>query len=258
VWIVLSFFAEQMALSISYACKSGRSKQRRAARNLYALLAELPGPQQILLDSLGTVFRFHVSDRESGSASYWLRTIELDLKEFAQFQYEQRRRPHRNQRWALTTLKEEVIHYLDDHLAFTKARVWKRAARSELQAPNKARQQLCTAQREYDSSDTWIKLSPEEYAADNTLLDKIAGFIAGAQEPVTELLVDLFLARDYLIHKKAPVNEQMRVAFPHTYTLALEFEQAIERHAARVAGKRRMNEKLHDLQQAWRALEHKT
>jgi len=203
---------------------------------LCGLLADLPPAQQLLLDQLATIFTFEANDRESGGAHYRTRTIHLNLKEFNQFQYRKRRSSNANQRWALATLKEEAIHFLDDHIGYTGQRVWKKAVRRELAMRNEERDTLCAAQREHDSSDTWEKLSPEEYAADLTLLERAVHFIAGASESAWELLADLLLARDYLrvqSNSESVIERTMLAAFPHTYSLALHFEVALLRCAAR-------------------------
>ncbi|MFL6600769.1 MAG: hypothetical protein ACJ8R9_05505 [Steroidobacteraceae bacterium] len=225
-----------MPIAIKYLCKSTRLQRTRAARNLCGLLADLPPAQQLLLNRLATVFAFEANDRESGGADYRTRTIHLNLKEFNQFQYWKRRSSNANQRWALSTLKEEAIHFLDDHIAFTSQRVWKKAVRLELAMGNAERDILCAAQREHDSSDTWEKLSPEEYAADLTLLERACQFIAGRSESASELLADLLLARNYLRlqgHAERVIERMMRGAFPHTYSLALQFEASLLRCAAR-------------------------
>jgi hypothetical protein len=224
-----------MPIAITYCCKSTRLQRTRAARNLCGLLADLPPEQQLLLELLATIFTFGANDRESGGAHYRTRTIRLNLKEFNQFQYRKRRSSNANQRWAFATLKEEAIHFLDDHIAFTRQRVWKKAVRLELAMRNVVRDTLCAAQREHDSSDTWEKLSPEEYAADLTLLERAVHFITGPSESAWELLADLLLARDYLRvqgNSEPVIERMMQAAFPHTYSLALQFEVSLLRCAA--------------------------
>lgn len=224
-----------MIIIVAYGCPAKIARRDRAASNLYALLPELTPAQQILLDALNTTFEFR---REQRRRLLGERTIGLDLKEFSQFQYQQRPIPPPNQRWAIASLKEEVIQFLDDHVYFTQRWGWRRAARRELNTPNPARDRVCHAQRVCDSSDTWIKLSPAELAVDRSLLDKIVDFIQGASEPAFELLVDLLLARDHLcttLLSPESVRHLMQNAFPNTYTLALEFEHLLALRAARVS-----------------------
>jgi hypothetical protein len=227
--------SHSMTLIVAYGCRAKTARRDRAASNLYALLPELTPAQQILLDALNTTFEFQREERERRLGE---RTIGLNLKEFNRFQYEQRPIPPPNQRWAIASLKEAVIQFLDDHVGFTQRWAWRRAARRELNTPNLARHRVCEAQRVCDSSHTWIKLSPAELALDRSLFDKIVDFISGASEPAFQLLVDLLLARDHLgttLPSPEAVRDLMQKAFPNTYALALEFEQVLALRAARVA-----------------------
>jgi hypothetical protein len=224
-----------MPISIDYTEEhlSGQRKSA-AAQNLYALLREISGPQQILLNNLGTQFLFHSRNDDSGACDYPNRTIELNVREFSRFKYERRPQPSRNQRWALATLKEEAIHYLAEHLGFDRSREWQRAVATELKNANPLRDQLFAAQRKYDSSSKEIKLSLAEYAADISVRDKIVDFLHGEWEPGEEFLVDLLLVRDYLkaTHNSADaIDQKMQAAFPSTYRLALGFESMLEKEA---------------------------
>lgn len=205
--------------------------QQRITRNLFALLKELKPAQQVLLDRIGVRFVFHQLEDESGASDYPRRTIELNADEFRRFDHQRRPKPSHNQRWALSTLKEETLHYLAEHQGFDTSRAWQAAAKQELATKNPLRTKLCKHQRQYDSAKDEVKLSPKEYARGLTLMDRLRDIAHGEWEPGEELLVDLLLARDYLkAQGTAPeeMDETMQAAFPNTYALALRFEAGLD------------------------------
>jgi hypothetical protein len=243
-----------VALSVSFPPNTRKRHRVRAASNLIELLTELSAAQQVLLHSLGVTFVFHLSREESGGALYSKRQIELNFKEFCQFTH-RNKRPTANQRWALSTLKEEVIHFLDDHVGFTSSGAWRTAARKDLSVNNTLRDEIGAAQRRFDSSDVWEKLSPHEYAQDQTILERIVRFVSGRYEAFEELLPNLLLARDYLLATQCPsaeVEQRMRAAFPESYDLALKFCRILEHRSTSLLEQSNLATTLRSMHAEWR------
>jgi hypothetical protein len=218
-----------MSIAIEYTPeKVKRLKYQRAEKNLKALLKDLPAEYQILLDRIGVTIILHEADKTL-SDFFW-RKIKLNVKDFCSFTY-QRGRTLPNQRWALSTLKEEVIHYLDRYLSFTAKPEWEEALLLDRYANNPLRENLFEEQREQDSSEKYQKKSIDDYVAERSIFDKIRDFPRAIDlETKTEWLVDLLLVRDYLQNKTGSAQETetaMLEAFPKTYPLALRFEREL-------------------------------
>ena len=222
-----------MAISFSCTVKNLRPGQYQdAVTNLKALLKELPPAQQLLLAHTDVCFEFCNTEGVSGKVVPFSNRIELNIHEFSNFKHQPRALP--NQRWALSTLKEETIHHLANLTHTDSSRAWKEAVANERKMPNKAREKFFKEQRKYDSSEDEIKLSHEEYSQDASSLRKIGFTLVGRSEIAEEWLVDVLLVRDYLknIRKKDDrIDLLMNAAFPETYPLALRFEQALEQRA---------------------------
>ena len=221
------------------ALAGSRAHREQAEENLRDLLNVLPASFRVNLDAIGVTFVFHARKDDSGACIYADRIIELNLKEFRRASVSgdgKKRRADR--RWALATLKEEVIHYLASHYKFDNSLSWLWLSFKELQTQNELRKRLRKKQRRYDSSRDEIKLSPKEYRKDAALIQSAFLFmLARSWEPAEELLVDLLLVRDYLIstgETPGSADNQMQVAFPHTYEAAMRFEQMLTERAAEI------------------------
>ena len=224
------------------ALAGSQTHREQAEENLRHLLNGLPDSFRVNLDAIGVTFVFHAREDDSGPCIYADRTIELNLKEFRRASMSgdgKKRRADR--RWALATLKEEIIHYLASHYRFDNSLSWLWLSFKELRTQNALRKRLRKKQRRYDSSRDEIKLSPKEYPKDAALIQSVFLFIlARSWEPAEELLVDLLLVRDYLAttgETPDTVDKQMQVAFPHTYKAAKGFEQMLSDRAAGILAK---------------------
>lgn len=217
--------------------KHETKRAKRAVENLTKLLEDLPLAHLALIGTLGVEFELERDSTVGGSTSCTSQ-IMLDLKDFSQFTYKRKRNISANQRFALHSLKEEVIHLLDSYLNWTFRRRWKKAARADLDERNTALRKLCKSQRKHDSSDTHEKLSLKKYLHDESLITRIMDYLQGNVMLAGELLPDLFAARDYLQDIGTPPDKaerRMRKAFPHTYDLAMEFETLVQEKAIQEA-----------------------
>jgi hypothetical protein len=226
-----------MTLTFQHAISKLRKQQyNEAERNIIQLMRLLPASQQILLEHLDTTFKLYEHEDESGGCDYPLRTIELNVLDFSRFTFSKNRMGH-NQRWALSTLKEEVIHYLAEDLGFDSSKAWKNAVAQESAASNPLRDKLIRKQRKFDSAEDEEKLTPQEYEVDQSIFQKVGMFLTNRSERAEEWLVDIILIRDYLRAKgddPAVIDEKMSEAFPQTYAMAMEFEASIDSKAAQI------------------------
>lgn len=236
-----------MAIDLSFtnaAMKRSPKQKTKAAKSLVECLNDVPSYAIVLIDKIGADIIFHNIKSESGASDYPNKVIEQNLKEFSRFEYKSQKKPSHNQRWAVATLKEEFIHYLAEHYGFDNSQLWQKAAYRDLMSENKIRDKLFKKQRDYDSSESDIKITPKEYAKDISLSDTESDELYNEWEPGEELLVDLILIRDYLKAKSLSSHEiekGMNEALPITFTLAMQFEQRLQEEAQRIAVKSDMS-----------------
>jgi hypothetical protein len=201
--------------AMSRSWMPGRKKKNRsiADRNLYLLVAGLPGNYRAALSRIGVRIEWHNRKKISGASDYHRKTIELSTSEFCRFKYSADE-PSQDQRWCVATLKEEIIHYVATHTGFDSSAAWKSTVESENKKKSTLRNKLFRKQREYDSSEDEIKCDAEEYTK---------------RERSEEWLVDVLLVRDYLSARgmaEDTIEQILIEAFPGTYPLALAFERA--------------------------------
>jgi hypothetical protein len=226
-----------MAVSVHYS--KGRvthARYLRAEKNLKALLRELSAEEQTLLNKIGVTFLLDEDAKIHGKSDYLRHTIYANVKIFSQFDYEKNRASY-NQRCALSTLREEVRHYLDTHLQFTANAEWVSSVKMEMKSPNPEREALFSTQRKYDASERdQKKMSLAHYQDRQTIFERIISL--GSVSPViaAEWLVDLLAVRDYLQHtgqSDSLIETTLTRAFPLTYGLALTFENQLAREASK-------------------------
>jgi hypothetical protein len=184
--------------------------QTIAERNLRLLLADLPQRYRAAIDRHKIKIKWHNKKHASGVADYDRKTIELSTMEFCRFEYGSAL-SGQNQRWCVSTLKEEIIHFVATHEDFDSSVAWISAVKRDMKKPSKLRKRLFRKQREYDSSDDEIKCDVEEYKKNDR---------------AEEWLVDVLLLRDYLEARgksEVEIEQTMTKAFPHSYPLALAF-----------------------------------
>lgn len=200
-------------LALQQAKKKHEKPRTFLCQQLIALLWQMPAPYRFHLFKIKTTIIIN-RDRYFGGSERSRRrfSIRADLLEGFGLQHNRLKGSRQKALFAFSTLLEEVIHYFDDHIGFSRSKPIKAALLADLALDLPMQKALFLFERRFNAvRQRGVKISITQYAP---------------EEHPREMLVDILLIA-HCLHgiglSSSRIPPIMRAAFPHSWDLVAGF-----------------------------------